>query len=105
MKGRQETIKDVIIFITNVVAFARDCVKINEEPSSQPTLIQIFVSVVDIISTFDFKNFSNKHISSKPFIPHTLITYLFNIAFIFIKMAKDHKHFRWVVHYYFLFLH
>ena len=89
LKGKQETLKDVVQLISNVVVFARYWVKMNEEWSSQPLIIQFIVEIADYISTSDYEYFHKMHISSKKYMPHALIAYIFNINAVFVKMAKN----------------
>ena len=91
LKGKQESLKDVIQFIANVVVFARYWVKMNEELSSQPLIIQMIIEIADYISTSDYEIFHETHISSKKYMPHALIAYIFNINAVFVKMAKNRK--------------
>ena len=91
LKGKQESLKDVTQFIANIVVFARYWVKMNEELSSQPLIIQMIIEIADYISTSDYEIFHETHISSKKYMPHALIAYIFNINAVFVKMAKNRK--------------
>ena len=86
IKGRQETLEDVITFITNIVIYARFWIKMDND--TQPLLIQLISEVADFLSSSEYKSFHEKFKKCKEFMTHTLITYIFNIASIFIKMAK-----------------
>ena len=62
--------------------------KNDDENSTEPLLIQLISEVADFLSSSEYKSFHDKFKDCKVFMPHTLITYIFNIASIFIKMAK-----------------
>ena len=96
LKGKQESLKDVLQFIANIVVFARYWVKMNDKSSSQPLIIQIIIEIADYISTSDYENFHETHITSKKYMPHALIAYIFNINAIFVKMAKNRKKFLYI---------
>ena len=91
IKGRQESLKDFVSYIANIVVFARFWVKMEDDPSSQPTMLQMLIEIVDFVSTSDYETFHETHSSSKNYMPHTLIAYAFNITSIFVKMAKNRK--------------
>ena len=89
IRGRQETLDDVISFIGNITVFARFWSKIPKDETSQPMLIQLILEIADFLSSSDFKNFYEHFKADKLYMPHTIISYLFNISSIFIKMAKN----------------
>lgn len=89
IKGHQESINDVISFISNIMIFARFWVKISNEDHDMPLVLQMLMEIADMLSASNFLSFYDKHINIAPFISHTLITYVFNIFSIFIKMAKN----------------
>ena len=86
IKGRQETLEDVITFIANINVFARFWIKMDND--TQPLLIQLLNDTADFLSSAEYKSFHDKFKTCKVYMPHTLITYIFNIVSIFIKMAK-----------------
>ena len=88
-KGKQESLDDVVAFIGNVLIFARFWIQMSDESSSQPLLIQMFLEIADHISSQEYTDFHDKWKEEKKFMPHTLVSYLFNIASVFTKMAKD----------------
>ena len=63
----------------------------SEESCTQPILINMLVEIADYISATDFRNFVERNIVSHPYIPHTIVTYIFNIVGVFIKMVKNRK--------------
>ena len=91
VKGKQESLQDVITFIANFVTFARYWVKMSDEMTTQPTIIQMIIEIADFLSTSDYERFHESHMKSKPYMPHTLIAYVFNITSIFVKLAKNRK--------------
>ena len=91
VKGRQNSLEDVTSFLSNIVAFSRFWVNMSEESCTQPILINMLVEIADYISATDFRNFVERNIVSRPYIPHTIVTYIFNIVGVFIKMAKNRK--------------
>ena len=86
LKGRQESLEDVITFIANITVFARFWIKMNDD--TQPLMIQLLTEIADILSSAEYKVFHDKFKKCKVYMPHTLISYIFNIVSIFIKMAK-----------------
>ena len=77
IKGKQDTIEDVLTFASNIVTFARFWIEYNEK--SLPLVLETVLDICDAISTSDFKKFVDSNIVKRPFIPHTLVAYLFNI--------------------------
>ena len=88
-KGKQESIDDVVSFIGNIVIFARFWIKMTENTPSQPTIIQMMTEIADQISTGEYRAFNDKYIVSNNYMPHTIVTYIFNISSIFVRMAKN----------------
>ena len=86
LKGRQESLEDVITFIANITVFARFWIKMDND--TQPLMIQLLTEIADFLSSAEYKTFHDKFKKCKVYMPHTLITYIFNIVSIFIKMAK-----------------
>ena len=92
IKGKQETLDDVIAFISNIVIFARYFVKMSkDDKEEQPYFVQLIIEVADFLSSAEYMNFHDKFKRGTTYMPHTLITYIFNIFSIFIKMAKNPK--------------
>ena len=91
MKGRQNTLEDVTSFLANIITFSRFWIKMTEDSCSQLVVISMLVEIADFISTSDFRNFVERNITVRPYIPHTIITYIFNIVGVFVKMAKNRK--------------
>lgn len=92
IKGKQENLEDVVAFIANIVLFARYFVKMSKEDTEdQPYIIQLIIEVADFLSSAEYMSFHDKFKKSATFMPHTLITYIFNIFSTFIKMAKNPK--------------
>ena len=82
IKGRQETLEDVITFIANINVFARFWIKMDND--KQPLLIQLLNDTADFLSSAEYKSFHDKFKTCKVYMPHTLITYIFDIVSIFI---------------------
>ena len=72
-----------------MICFARFWIKLGDNASYQPTIVQFLNDVIDQQSSSEFTKFVDKHLEAKPFIPHTLISYLFNIISVFVKFAKN----------------
>ena len=49
----------------------------------------MYTEVADLISTSDYRAFNEKFIATKRYMPHTIVSYLFNIGSIFTRMAKN----------------
>ena len=92
IKGKQETLDDVIAFISNIIVFARYFVKMSkDDKDEQPYFIQLIIEMADFLSSAEYMKFHEQFKKGTPYMPHTLITYIFNIFSIFIKMAKNPK--------------
>ena len=89
LKGKQETLDDVITFIANIFVFARYWTKMDEDSSTHPLVLQMINEIADFISASEFRTFYDAHKHSANWIPHTLIAYIFNIFSIFVKAAKN----------------
>ena len=90
IKGKQESIDDVIAFIANIIVYARFWVKMDaENTEDQPYIVQLITEIADYLSSSEFKSFYDRFKRSTVFMPHTLIAYIFNIFSTFIKMAKN----------------
>ena len=72
--------------------FARFWIKMTKSTPSQPTSIQMMTEIADQISSGEYRSFNDKYIVSNNYIPHTLVSYIFNISSIFIHMAKKLCH-------------
>ena len=88
-KGKQDTIDDVVSFIGNIIIFARFWMKMSENSTTQPTIIQMITEIADLISTGEYRSFNDKYIVTNKYMPHTLVSYIFNISSVFIRMAKN----------------
>ena len=89
IKGRQETLDDFIVFCANIIALSRFLVKTNEkDDSSQPLIVQMVLEIADVVSAAEYRKFEDTHKDEVLYMTHTLITNLFNIFSVFIKMAK-----------------
>ena len=92
IKGKQETLDDVIAFISNIIIFARYFVKMSKDnKDEQPYFIQLIIEMADFLSSAEYMKFHEQFKKGTVYMPHTLITYIFNIFSIFIKMAKNPK--------------
>ena len=60
-----------------------------EDSSTHPLVIQMINEVADFISAAEFCEFYEMHKTATTWIPHTIISYLFNIFSIFVKVAKN----------------
>ena len=85
IKGKQDSLEDVITFIANIVTFAKFWVK------EQPFVIQMLEELADFISSSEYVSFNAKFKDTKNYMSHTLISYIFNIFSLFVKMAKNPK--------------
>ena len=61
IKGRQETVDDVIAFIANIVCFGRFWVKmVDGDENSYPFVLQLFIEVADVLSSATYREFDGK---------------------------------------------
>ena len=51
--------------------------------------MQIILEIADVVSAAEYRKFEDKHKDEVLYMTHTLITYVFNIFSVFIKMAKN----------------
>ena len=90
LKGKQEALDDCITFIANIMVFARFWVKIDaNDDTSQPLIIQMLVEIVDLLSSPEYRALDEKLKDETIFMTHTLISYIFNMFSVFVKMAKN----------------
>ena len=90
IKGRQNSIEDVITFIANIQVYSRFWVKITaNDLSNYPCVIQMFIDIADFLSSSKYTKFNNKYRLEAPHMYHTLVCYIFNIFSTFVKMAKN----------------
>ena len=93
MKGRQETLDDVITLAANIKVFGKFWFKVTEDIyHQQPLVITLMEEIANYISTQDFKYFFEKHHSSTQYIPHIIIVYMFNVFSMFVSTAKNREY-------------
>ena len=89
IKGKQETVDDVLCLISNLFVFTRFWVRMNiDDVKSYPFVPQLLVEVADILSSAKYRDFDGKFGGGHEFMAHTLIAYVFNIFSLFVKTAK-----------------
>ena len=89
MKGRQDSLEDVITLAANRKVFESFWFKKSEDSYHQHSLIiTMMEEIADFISTPDFKHFSDKHHSLSNYIPDTTVVYMFNIFSMYVNTAK-----------------
>ena len=81
LKGRQKNLDDVIVFIVNIIALGRFWVKVNDDDS--PMVLNMLMDIADLLSSTEYKSFDDKYKSSKNYMAHTLVVYIFNIFAVF----------------------
>ena len=62
-----------------------------DNKDEQPYFIQLIIEMADFLSSAEYMKFHEQFKKGTVYMPHTLITYIFNIFSIFIKMAKNPK--------------
>ena len=78
IKGKQETLDDVIAFISNIIIFARYFVKMSKvDKDEQPYIIKLIIDVADFLSSAEYMNFHDKFKKGTTYMPHTVISYIF----------------------------
>ena len=89
IKGKQETVDDVLCLISNLFVFTRFWVRMDiDDTKSYPFVLQLLVEVADILSSAEYRDFDGKFGGGHEFMAHTLIAYVFNIFSLFVKTAK-----------------
>ena len=90
IKGRQESLDDVVSFISNIIAFTRFWVKMWEDDhDDHPMVIEMFLKVADFLSSAEYRKFDEKFSQTAPYMYHTLVCYIFNIFSSYVKIAKN----------------
>ena len=90
IKGRQNSIEDIITFIANILVYSRFWVKTTANNlSDYPYVIQMFIKIADFLSPSKYTKFNDKYRHEAPHMYHTLVCYIFNIFSTFVKMAKN----------------
>ena len=89
IKGKQETVDDVLCLISNLFVFARFWVRMNiDDTKSYPFVLQLLVEVADILLSAEYRDFFGKFGGGHEFMAHTLIADVFGIFSLFVKAAK-----------------
>ena len=80
----------VIVFITNVMIFGRFGLRMdNDDLKYYPLILQLFVEVVDILTSLEYRECDRACLGEHGYITHTIIAYPFNIFSLFTKGAKN----------------
>ena len=71
------------------MVFARFWVQMNTtDCKSYPFVMQLFVEVANVPSSADYREFDRKFLGGHEYTAHILITYLFSIFSLFVRVAK-----------------
>ena len=90
IKGRQETLNEVISFVANIIVYTRFWVELSiNDTNDSPMIIQMVLEIADFLSSPAYKIFDNRYKQIAPYMYHTLVGYIFNIFSTFIKLAKN----------------
>ena len=90
IKGKQNSLEDVIAFISNIIAFTRFWVKMwDENNDDHPMVIEMFLKIVDFLSSAEYRKFDDKFSQMAPYMYHTLVCYIFNIFSSYVRIAKN----------------
>ena len=89
IKGRQETLDDVLTLISNIVVMERYWISIDtkKEKVEYPWILKLLVELADILSSAEFREFESKFKSLCSFMAHTFISYIFDLFRQFVKLA------------------
>ena len=60
----------------------------NEDTNEMPYIIQMLIEIADFLSLSEYLSFDNKYRKTTKYLSHTLVSYIFNIFSILVKMAK-----------------
>ena len=88
IKGKQETLNDVLTFIANIIVFLRFWVNMSKDEDT-PYIIEMLTEIADNLSSSEYISFNNKYKHAAKYMPNTLVSYIFNIFSIFVKAAKN----------------
>ena len=90
IKGRQETLDDVIALLANVMILDRFWVTFDgNDTTTYPYVLRQLSELADVLTTSEFRTFAGTMKGACPFLAHTLIVNTFNFFAGFIKLAKN----------------
>ena len=89
LRGRQETLNNVITFIANITALGRFRVKVKDD--NFPMILNILMDITDLIYSVEYRSFDEKSKGSIIYMAYTLVVYIFNIFAVFVQSAKMPK--------------
>ena len=90
IKGREEMVEDVIVFIANTVCFDRFGIQMTEgDENAYSFVLQFFIQMLDVLLSATYSDFNEKFkTGGHEYMAQTLITYVFNILSLFLPHAK-----------------
>lgn len=59
-----------------------------DNTKSYPFVLHLFVEVADVLSSAEYREFAGNILGGHEYMAHTLITYLFNIFYLFVKVVE-----------------
>ena len=75
IKGKQNSINDVLSFIFNTIVYARFRIKMsNEDTNEMPYIIQMLIEIADFLSSLEYLSFDNKYRKTTKYMSHTLVS-------------------------------
>ena len=90
IKGRQETLDDVIALLANVMILGRFWVTFDgNDTTTYPYVLRQLSELADVLTTSEFRTFAGSMKGVCPFLAHILIVNTFNFFAGFIKLAKN----------------
>ena len=89
IKGKNETVNDVLCFIANLFVFGLSWLRMDiDDVQLYPFVLQLLVEVADFYASVEYRECDGKFVGWYEFMAHTLSTYVFNIFSLFVKATK-----------------
>ena len=87
--GKQEFLDNCISYIANIMLLSRFWIKMDaNDDNSQPLNIQMLVDIIDLISSPEYRALDDNLKDGAVYMTNTLIFYILNIFFTFVKVPK-----------------
>ena len=90
VKGRQDSLDDVVALLANVMVLGRFWVKfMGTDVSTYPYVLRQLVGLADVLTSAKFRAFAATMKGVCPYLAHTLIVNIFNVFNGFVELAKN----------------
>jgi len=90
VKGRQDSLEDVVALLANIMVLGRFWVKfMGTDVSTYPYVLRQLVGLADVLTSAKFRAFAATMKGVCPYLAHTLIVNIFNVFNGFVELAKN----------------